>query len=982
LGQTEFRWRGKQWPVTLEKNAAEAIVEKNDKYWLEQQNQSQQPAMAEGISRAVDKQGRTQQEWIQAVYKAYPDAKIVQAKMIDGPCYAMLADGRKVNWVKDHDLDEARKASANTKTARQALSKRPRKDTLSDREKEQKKSDSDKLWDMLQAHIAQAEQEKKVDEASPETTFNVLKGLKTYQVVIFNNYYAGKYSDYRGRYYYVLATSPEEAKQVVIDNADGILQELLAMKSQNGKKILPRGTAVRITPERIGKIEDGTVAGRMSTAGFKKMFGPQGPMMVKLSGGAVVDMQGQEVDEADPGYNKHSFIGKIRRGREADNKGWGQLGQLFAAGKDEKAAEKALRKGNRYYNMVRGNNKTPGGFPKTTIEGQGVAEEAGSNGFRVTWTEAGQKCTSGLLLKPHAIEHAKMLQKKSGTSDVKIVPYRQVNEKSKSQAQFRTMAAVAHNPKFAKKVGISQKVGKEFHSADKGANYKSLPKKVDEDSHSPEEFQDIVDRANGDVRGIYKELQERGLHSEIKEFCIWAKHQGIADIFEAIKLAEKVGLEVDDENEIAYEGYLRASELLGLREIDEGMSKDEADRIQALYDKLEWMEERYGWDDPRVKALKDKIRGVADEYSVIGQNTADSLRGVSEEKQRLDPKCWKGYKKQGTKMKGDTRVNNCVKVDEADVSEDKLASDLYRDLQIFKKGTDKGISSKAKDKEIGNKPADKDIVAKEGFDDFVKGVKRVVKGKTDPTMASAHRSNEYIKSLGTGDKETIRKAERNLDRVNKVTHGKMSEQGVEEGFGDTIKKKAKQFSKYMTEPNSPHNALVRSRAKNIAKIRKKESEKSVFEKDPEAMREFERSGGYKAGLDIMGWQVGWAAASHARGQTMKDAFQKLYYGGGSPFPFDIKSFRLAWVAYNKHYGPQGNLEEMDGDGAGRDGSNRKSLSTYGSRDKHNIPDGPDIHLGSDSVMTKKDIQDRALNTLTHLLSKPENINVLKRLKNK
>ena len=36
--------------------------------------------------------------------------------------------------------------------------------------------------------------------------------------------------------------------------------------------------------------------------------------------------------------------------------------------------------------------------------------------------------------------------------------------------------------------------------------------------------------------------------------------------------------------------------------------------------------------------------------------------GLSEEKQRLDAKCWKGYKKQGTKMKGDTRVNNCVKI--------------------------------------------------------------------------------------------------------------------------------------------------------------------------------------------------------------------------------------------------------------------------------------------------------------------------------
>lgn len=37
-------------------------------------------------------------------------------------------------------------------------------------------------------------------------------------------------------------------------------------------------------------------------------------------------------------------------------------------------------------------------------------------------------------------------------------------------------------------------------------------------------------------------------------------------------------------------------------------------------------------------------------------------QSVAEEKQRLDPSCWKGYKKQGTKMKGDTRVNNCVPV--------------------------------------------------------------------------------------------------------------------------------------------------------------------------------------------------------------------------------------------------------------------------------------------------------------------------------
>ena len=35
------------------------------------------------------------------------------------------------------------------------------------------------------------------------------------------------------------------------------------------------------------------------------------------------------------------------------------------------------------------------------------------------------------------------------------------------------------------------------------------------------------------------------------------------------------------------------------------------------------------------------------------------------EKRRLDPKCWKGYRKSGTKMKGGTRVNNCVKIKES-----------------------------------------------------------------------------------------------------------------------------------------------------------------------------------------------------------------------------------------------------------------------------------------------------------------------------
>ena len=43
---------------------------------------------------------------------------------------------------------------------------------------------------------------------------------------------------------------------------------------------------------------------------------------------------------------------------------------------------------------------------------------------------------------------------------------------TKSSSQHNLMAAVAHNPAFAKKVGIPQKVGKEFTKADEAKKMK------------------------------------------------------------------------------------------------------------------------------------------------------------------------------------------------------------------------------------------------------------------------------------------------------------------------------------------------------------------------------------------------------------------------------------------------------------------------------------------------------------------------------
>ncbi len=43
---------------------------------------------------------------------------------------------------------------------------------------------------------------------------------------------------------------------------------------------------------------------------------------------------------------------------------------------------------------------------------------------------------------------------------------------SKSKAQRNLMAAAAHNPAFAKKVGVPMSVAKEFNKADKGKKFK------------------------------------------------------------------------------------------------------------------------------------------------------------------------------------------------------------------------------------------------------------------------------------------------------------------------------------------------------------------------------------------------------------------------------------------------------------------------------------------------------------------------------
>lgn len=66
---------------------------------------------AESMGGATDSKGRTQREWMRLVKAKYPDAKIQQSKMIDGPVRAVLANGRTLGWNKAETMVDEEPAS-------------------------------------------------------------------------------------------------------------------------------------------------------------------------------------------------------------------------------------------------------------------------------------------------------------------------------------------------------------------------------------------------------------------------------------------------------------------------------------------------------------------------------------------------------------------------------------------------------------------------------------------------------------------------------------------------------------------------------------------------------------------------------------------------------------------------------------------------------------------------------------------------------
>ena len=78
-----------------------------------------------------------------------------------------------------------------------------------------------------------------------------------------------------------------------------------------------------------------------------------------------------------------------------------------------------------------------------------------------------------------------------------------------------------------------------------------------------------------------------------------------------------------------------------------------------------------------IESALDELMGQFSDH-VCEDCGNPSWRTLDEEKQKgVDGKvCWKGYRRQGTKMKGGRRVDNCVKVKENDLEGDSKAEDI------------------------------------------------------------------------------------------------------------------------------------------------------------------------------------------------------------------------------------------------------------------------------------------------------------------
>jgi hypothetical protein len=158
------------------------------------------------------------------------------------------------------------------------------------------------------------------------------------------------------------------------------------------------------------------------------------------------------------------------------------------------------------------------------------------------------------------------------------------------------------------------------------APYMHIIKKLSQGAFDTDSEQDLVSK--GELQGIF-------------EMDVVDGHRQVVLTNDAVKKIEQMHPELKGK---FWECGKCKADYAGCGEAKHDHEEEEGDLMKHMKDK--------GMIDPKA----------TDDTGKYGRTREEEEHCTSEDEQRrLDPKCWKGYHKSGTKLKDGVRVNNCVK---------------------------------------------------------------------------------------------------------------------------------------------------------------------------------------------------------------------------------------------------------------------------------------------------------------------------------
>jgi hypothetical protein len=201
------------------------------------------------------------------------------------------------------------------------------------------------------------------------------------------------------------------------------------------------------------------------------------------------------------------------------------------------------------------------------------------------------------------------------------------------------------------------------HASPKSSREKSASEFRQQMPDSKEEYSAHDYAREMEAKGEGEEQGEHPYHGPLTDLgdgYYWAAEdeQDTDDQWYNFFLLKKTGAERN------HYKYIRS--FIKIRDYDDDLVSDDSGRIKAWLKKNNIIDiSSEDEEGDLMKHMKDKgmiDKKATDDTGKYGRTREEEEHCASEDEQRrLDPKCWKGYHKAGTKLKSGVRVNNCVK---------------------------------------------------------------------------------------------------------------------------------------------------------------------------------------------------------------------------------------------------------------------------------------------------------------------------------